>query len=112
MTSTNDTGAILSRPSRLAEGTGGPAPDVFGPIIEFLTPEENEQICVMRAVVPPGVTVPLHSHDDFEASMLAEMTSHRRMRPRVGSLQPRTDRRKDCPTGRRSTPALSEKEPR
>ncbi len=29
--------------------------------------EDGEnQICVMRAVIPPGVTVPLHSHDDFE----------------------------------------------
>lgn len=63
MTPTNDTAAILRR---LAEGTRGPKLDVFGPIIEFLTAENNKQICVMRAVVPPGVTVPLHSHDDFE----------------------------------------------
>jgi quercetin dioxygenase-like cupin family protein len=40
--------------------------DVFGPIVEFLTPEGDEQVCVVRAVIPPGVTVPLHSHDDFE----------------------------------------------
>ncbi|WP_232000603.1 cupin domain-containing protein [Mycobacterium kyorinense] len=40
--------------------------DVFGPIVEFVTPESDEHICVMRAVVPPGVTVPLHSHGDFE----------------------------------------------
>lgn len=63
MTPPNDTGAIFGR---LADGTGGPTVDVFGPIIEFLTPKDNEQICVMRAVLPPGVTVPLHSHDDFE----------------------------------------------
>jgi uncharacterized RmlC-like cupin family protein len=31
-----------------------------------VTPEDNDQICVMRGVIPPGVTVPLHSHDDFE----------------------------------------------
>ncbi|MCV7379172.1 cupin [Mycobacterium alsense] len=63
MRPTNDNGAILSR---VAEGTGGLTVDVFGPLIEFLTPEDNEQICVMRGVVPPGVAVPLHSHDDFE----------------------------------------------
>lgn len=40
--------------------------DVFGPIVEFLTPEDDEQLCVMRAVIAPGVTVPLHSHGDFE----------------------------------------------
>ena len=40
--------------------------DVFGPIVEFLTPEGDEQVCVMRAVISPGVTVPLHRHDDFE----------------------------------------------
>jgi quercetin dioxygenase-like cupin family protein len=40
--------------------------DVLGPIVEFLTQEGDEQVCVMRAVIPAGVTVPLHSHDDFE----------------------------------------------
>jgi quercetin dioxygenase-like cupin family protein len=52
----------------LGSGTGLPAFDVFGPTVEFLTITEDEvnQICVMRAVIPPGVTVPLHSHDDFE----------------------------------------------
>ncbi|MBO0880935.1 MAG: cupin domain-containing protein [Mycobacterium sp.] len=63
MTLSKGTDAILSQ---LAEGTGGPALDVFGPIIEFVTSEDNEQICVMRGVIPPGVTVPLHTHDDFE----------------------------------------------
>jgi hypothetical protein len=63
MTSAKDTAAILDR---LGGATRGPRLEVFGPIIEFLTPENDEQICVMRAVVPPGVTVPLHSHDDFE----------------------------------------------
>ncbi|MCV7401699.1 cupin domain-containing protein [Mycobacterium fragae] len=63
MSSPKDTAAILDR---LAGATRGPRLEVFGPIIEFVTPEDDEQICVMRAVVPPGVTVPLHSHDDFE----------------------------------------------
>lgn len=40
--------------------------DVFGPVVQFMTPPDEEQFCVMRAVIPPGVVVPLHSHDDFE----------------------------------------------
>ncbi|GBE68097.1 cupin [Mycobacterium sp. MFM001] len=39
--------------------------DVFGAIVEFMTPEDNGEFCVMRVVMPPGVTVPLHSHKDF-----------------------------------------------
>lgn len=63
MTSPKDIQAILRHrrvPNR------APRLDVFGPIVEFMTPEGDEQICVMRAVVPPGITVPLHSHTDFE----------------------------------------------
>jgi quercetin dioxygenase-like cupin family protein len=63
MTAPNDIAAMLDR---LAEASRGPELEVFGPIIEFMTPENEGQICVMRAVVPPGVAVPLHSHDDFE----------------------------------------------
>ncbi|ORV90048.1 cupin [Mycobacterium interjectum] len=50
----------------IRSANGARAFDVFGPIVEFLTPEDDEQVCVMRAVIPAGVTVPLHSHDDFE----------------------------------------------
>jgi quercetin dioxygenase-like cupin family protein len=63
MTAPKDMAAMLNR---LAEASRGPRLEVFGPIVEFVTPENAKQICVMRAVVPPGVTVPLHSHDDFE----------------------------------------------
>lgn len=54
--------------TNLAESTGGHALEVLGPQIEFLTLTDDgaNQICVMRAVIPPGVTIPLHSHDDFE----------------------------------------------
>jgi quercetin dioxygenase-like cupin family protein len=31
-----------------------------------MTPPDEDQFCVMRAVIPPGVVVPLHSHGDFE----------------------------------------------
>jgi quercetin dioxygenase-like cupin family protein len=53
----------------LAEGTSTPTLDVLGPTIEFLTvPDETAGgVAVMRGVIPPGVVVPLHSHDDAEA---------------------------------------------
>ena len=46
--------------------------DVFGPTVEFLTsPSEAEAVyCVMRGTMPPGVTVPLHSHPDVEGFFL------------------------------------------
>ncbi|WP_241524308.1 cupin domain-containing protein [Mycobacterium paraense] len=40
--------------------------EVFGPVVQFMTPPDDDQFCVMRAVIPPGVVVPLHSHADFE----------------------------------------------
>jgi quercetin dioxygenase-like cupin family protein len=42
--------------------------DFYGPVLEFLTsPEEAENdFCVLRGVIPPGITVPLHSHPDTE----------------------------------------------
>jgi quercetin dioxygenase-like cupin family protein len=53
----------------IAEGTDRPVLDVLGPTIEFLTsPDEaDDGLCVMRGVIPPGVVVPIHSHDDAEA---------------------------------------------
>jgi quercetin dioxygenase-like cupin family protein len=46
--------------------------DVFGPTVEFLTsPSEAEAVyCVMRGTIPPGVSVPLHSHPDVESFFL------------------------------------------
>ena len=42
--------------------------DVFGPTVGFLTwPDDvDANFCVMWGVVPPGVTVPVHSHEDAE----------------------------------------------
>lgn len=40
---------------------------VFGSAVELLTrPAAQGRFCVMRGVVPPCVTVPLHSHNDPE----------------------------------------------
>jgi quercetin dioxygenase-like cupin family protein len=48
--------------------TTGLRVDLVGPTIEFLTsPQEaNIDFCVLRGVLPPGVSVPLHSHPDTE----------------------------------------------
>jgi mannose-6-phosphate isomerase-like protein (cupin superfamily) len=48
----------------VSKGSGTEILDVLGPTVEFLT--WNDDYCVMRGVVPPGVAVPLHSHDDAE----------------------------------------------
>jgi quercetin dioxygenase-like cupin family protein len=42
--------------------------DVLGPTVEFLTsPQEvGTDFCLLRGVIPPGVSVPLHSHPDTE----------------------------------------------
>ena len=43
--------------------------DVLGPTVEFLTlpSESDSDYCVMKGTVPPGVSVPLHSHPDDES---------------------------------------------
>jgi quercetin dioxygenase-like cupin family protein len=53
---------------RIAEPTPSHTFDVFGPVVEFLrSPADTDaDVCVMWGVIPPGVTVPLHSHDDAE----------------------------------------------
>jgi quercetin dioxygenase-like cupin family protein len=45
-----------------------PILEVFGPTVQFLmTPEEAAQpLCVLKGIIPPGSSVPLHSHDDVE----------------------------------------------
>ncbi len=42
--------------------------DVFGPTLEFLTAPQEAHIgfCVLKGVIPPGVSIPLHSHPDTE----------------------------------------------
>jgi quercetin dioxygenase-like cupin family protein len=46
--------------------------DVIGPRIQFLTPLDvpDTSPCVIRGTVPPGVIVPLHSHDDPETFIM------------------------------------------
>jgi hypothetical protein len=48
--------------------TTGLRVDLFGPTVEFLTSPQEPSIdfCVLRGVIPPGFSVPLHSHPDTE----------------------------------------------
>jgi hypothetical protein len=43
--------------------------DALGATIEFIVPpkEVGNRCCIMEGtVMPPGMVIPLHSHDDFE----------------------------------------------
>lgn len=42
--------------------------DLFGPTVEFLTSlnEAHSGFCVLRGTIPPGRSVPVHSHADVE----------------------------------------------
>jgi hypothetical protein len=53
--------------------------DLFGATVEFLTsPLEAEAgYCVMMGTMPPGVSVPLHSHPDVESFFLLSGAVHR-----------------------------------
>ena len=46
--------------------------DVLGPTVEFLVlPSESAAgYCVVKGTIPPGVSVPLHSHPDDESFFL------------------------------------------
>jgi uncharacterized RmlC-like cupin family protein len=49
------------------EGVVGRRIDLFGPTVEFLsTPSDAEAFCALRGTIPPGASVPLHSHADDE----------------------------------------------
>ncbi len=46
--------------------------DILGPQIRFLTPllDDPDAYCVISAVVPPNVVVPLHSHRERETFLI------------------------------------------
>jgi quercetin dioxygenase-like cupin family protein len=39
---------------------------VMGPTIQFIVPPDEAVPCIMRGTIPPGVSVPLHSHPEPE----------------------------------------------
>jgi quercetin dioxygenase-like cupin family protein len=41
--------------------------DLFGPKIESLTSTREKAYCVIKATIPAGASVPLHSHPDAES---------------------------------------------
>jgi len=53
---------------RIGDESYGPVLDVFGSTVEFLSGPagEDNSLCVLRGVVPAGITVPMHSHEDAE----------------------------------------------
>jgi quercetin dioxygenase-like cupin family protein len=48
--------------------TTGLAVEIFGPMVEYLTSpdDEHNDFCVLKGTIPPGASVPLHSHADTE----------------------------------------------
>ena len=64
MHTTPENGKIFRR---VADAAPGQAVDLLGPAVEFLVPPDAQgSFCVLRGVLPPGLTVPVHSHDDAE----------------------------------------------
>jgi quercetin dioxygenase-like cupin family protein len=43
---------------------------LYGSGIERLSPSTEDAYCVMRGTIPPGVSVPLHNHEDVESFYL------------------------------------------
>jgi hypothetical protein len=54
--------------SLMKNPTTGKFLELFGPTVEYLTSTQDTQndFCVLKGTIPPGVFVPLHSHPDTE----------------------------------------------
>jgi quercetin dioxygenase-like cupin family protein len=60
--------APARRPARLVDPRTAEILDVLGPTVQLLTaPAGDDEPCLIRGTIPPGVVVPLHSHPDVEA---------------------------------------------
>lgn len=48
--------------------------DLLGPTIQFVTPlsDDDAGFCLLRGTIPPGVVVPIHSHQDHETFYILE----------------------------------------
>lgn len=61
------TEASTQRIAHLVDPSTTETLDVLGPTVQFLVPPQDEnQPCVIRGMIPPGGVVPLHSHGDPE----------------------------------------------
>jgi len=60
--------ALDERSSGIIDPRDIEAFDVLGPTVEYLTApgKSDDDVCVMRGTIPPGVVVPLHAHADPE----------------------------------------------
>ena len=58
----------MSKQTQLIHSSNEPLFSVFGPLQQFLVEpaEASGAFAVMRAMVPPGIAIPLHSHADPE----------------------------------------------
>jgi len=87
---------------RVGQGRHKKVIDIFGPTVEFLTSPEDARgdFCVMRGVIPPGVSVPLHSHDETESFFVISGT--KQVPPTGGraARRPGLSPRLDSRTGR------------
>jgi quercetin dioxygenase-like cupin family protein len=54
--------------AEIVVGCEGDTLDLFGPTIQFLLAPQpgDEAPCVIKGTIPPGVSVPIHSHADVE----------------------------------------------
>jgi hypothetical protein len=61
--------------------TTGLRVDLFGPTVEFLTSPQEASIdfCVLRGVIPSGVSVPLHSQRELR--LAGHPKKHQMLKP-------------------------------
>ena len=70
----------------IVSASHGPVLDLLGPTVEFITsPDGLEGFCVLKGTIPPGVAVPLHSHDDAEAFLVLSGTQQALVQDGKGS---------------------------
>ncbi len=60
--------SVATRPvAHVVDMAALPTISILGPTIQFITgPGDDHEPCVMRGTIPPGGSIPLHSHDDPE----------------------------------------------
>jgi quercetin dioxygenase-like cupin family protein len=80
--------ALATILDRIDMESHGQVLDVFGPTVEFLRRPSSKGggLCVLRGVIPPGITIPLHSHEDPEDFYLLAGT-HQVLTQQTGGLQ-------------------------
>ena len=70
----------------IASASPGTVLDLLGPTVEFITPPDGpEDFRVLKGTIPPGVAVPLHSHEDPEAFLVLSGTQQALVQDGKGS---------------------------